>query len=248
MKVTCYNESQLNLLFRKAYEELESKKAVNITVEEYHKPTTLKQLGFWFACICSAVRDFYIKFGDKTWTVEAVKDLFYQAVSPKVKMVKLNGNLYEHPLHLSEMDRQQTSEFIDNSLRLIEKASCFKGLTLHPSVRFCWVHNITKDDLHNLDMRNLPRKCSEYLEYVRGQCCISCGKFGSEAHHIRETEEAGVARKADDWETVSLCPQCHRMYHVKGKEWFEGQIHWILKYMTLEEFCAINYNRWKNHL
>ena len=248
MRTTCFNEEQLDKILQNAYELLKAKKAVNINVEEYHKPTTLRQLGFFFGCICDAVKDYYWQKGDDTWTTEAVKDLFYQALSPKVKMVKLNGDLYEHPKHLSEMDRKEMSDFIDGSLKLIEKANCFKGLILHPSIRFCWVHNMTKDDLHNLDTRNLPRKCPEYLEYVRGQCCISCGQFGSEAHHIRESEEAGVARKADDWQTIPLCNTCHRFYHTKGKDWFNDKIHWILTYMTLSEFCAINYNRWKNHL
>ena len=248
MRTTCYNEKQLDKVLLNAYDLLQSKKAVNIIVEEYHKPTTLRQLGFFFGCICDAVKDFYKAKGDDTWTTEAVKDLFYQALSPRVKMTKLNGDVYEHPLHLSEMDRKQMADFIDGSLQLIEKANCFKGLILHPSVRFCWVHNITKDDLRDLDTRLFHRNCPEYLEYVRGQCCLCCGQFGCEAHHIRETEEAGVARKADDWETISLCPTCHRFYHIKGKEWFEDKIHWILKYMTLEEFCAINYQRWESHL
>lgn len=248
MKVTCYNEEQLNKIFQKAYEDLASKKAVNITVEDYHKPTTSKQLGFWFACIAGAVKDFYYQKTKEVWTDQCVKDLFYQVLSPKVRMTKLNGDIYEHPLHISEMDREQMSEFIDNSLIMIERAHCFKGLVLHPSVRFCWVHNIKPEDIRQVDTRLFPRKSPEYLEYVRGQCCLCCGQFGCEAHHIRESEDAGVARKANDWETISLCPTCHRFYHTKGQEWFQNQIHWILKYMSLEDFCAINYNRWKNHI
>lgn len=248
MKTTCYNEEQIDSIFKEAYKTLSIKNAVNISVEEYHKPTTMKQLGFWFSCICSAVRDFYHSQGDNSWTTEAVKDLFYQTLSPKVRMVRFNGGIYEHPLHISEMDRQQMSEFIDNSLKLIERAKCFGGLILHPSVRFCWVHNIKDDDIRNINKKELPRKCPEYLEYVRGQCCLCCGKFGCEAHHIKETEKSGVARKADDWQTLSLCSECHRFYHTKGQDWFNERIKWILKYITLDEFCLINYNRWKNHI
>lgn len=248
MKVTCYNQMQLDKIIAHAYEELEKNKAVNITIDEYHKPTTKKQIGFFFAALCSAVKDFYhIKTGE-VWTDEAIKDLFYQVLSPRVKMTKLNGDVYEHPLHISEMDRKQMSDFIDGSLSLIERAGCFKGLVLHPSVRFCWVHNITPEDIRQINIKIFPRKDLEYLEYVRGQCCLCCGQFGCEAHHIRESEEAGVARKANDWETISLCPTCHRFYHTKGQEWFKNQVNWILKYMDLEDFCAINYNRWKNHL
>ena len=248
MKITCYNEEQLDKIFKKAYEDLLLKKAVNITVEDYHKPTTRKQIGFWFAGLCGAVKDFYYQKTGEVWSEEAIKDIFYQALSPKIKMTRLNGQTMEHPLHISEMDREQMSKFIDDSLRLIERANCFKGLILHPSTRFCWVHNITPEDIRIIDVNKFPRKNPEYLEYVRGQCCLSCGQYGCEAHHIRETEEAGVARKANDWETISLCPTCHRFYHTKGQEWFKKQIHWILKYMDLEDFCKINYNCWLNHL
>ena len=217
MKITCYNEEQLDKIFKKAYEDLLLKKAVNITVEDYHKPTTRKQIGFWFAGLCGDVKDFYYQKTGEVWSEEAIKDIFYQALSPKIKMTRLNGQTMEHPLHISEMDREQMSKFIDDSLRLIERANCFKGLILHPSTRFCWVHNITPEDIRIIDVNKFPRKNPEYLEYVRGQCCLSCGQYGCEAHHIRETEEAGVARKANDWETISLCPTCHRFYHTKGQ-------------------------------
>lgn len=247
MKVTCYNENQLDAIVKKAYEELALKKAVNITVEDYHKPTTLKQNGFFWGAIVSAVKYFYYQKTGEVWSDEAIKDIFYQVLSPRIKMTRLNGEIVEHPLHISEMNREQMSKFIDDSLKLIERANCFKGLVLHPSVRFCWVHSITPDDIRNIDTRSFPRKNPEYLEYVRGQCCLCCGQFGCEAHHIRETEEAGVARKADDWMTIPLCKTHHLYYHTKGKEWFEDKIHWILKYMTLEEFTMVNYNRWLNH-
>lgn len=247
MKATCYNEEQLDKIFQKAYQDLKEKKAVNISVEDYHKPTTMKQLGFWFSCIANAVKDFYFEKTKETWTTQCVQDLFYDAVSPRVIMKRLNGGVYEHPLHISEMDRGQMSEFIDNSLTMVEKAKCFEGLVLHPSVRFCWVHNIQPEEIRQIERGKFPRKCPEYLEHIRKQCCLCCGQYGCEAHHIRESEEAGVARKANDWETISLCPDCHRMYHVKGQEWFREQIGWILKYIDLDDFCAVCFNRWKNH-
>lgn len=247
MKITCYNESMLDSVCKDMYRLIEEKKAINVSFEEYHKPKSKKQLGFFFAAICDAVVEFYHQQGLDEWTTNAVKELFYSAVSPKRKMVRFNGDVYDYSLRMSEMDMKQMSEFIDNVLNLIERAPCFKNLVLTPDVRNCWVHNITDEDLRMLEF-NGERKCPEYLEYRRKQCCIVCGAFGCEAHHIRETEEAGVARKADDWETISLCREHHRMYHTKGRKWLEEQISWILKYMTLEEFCAICFNRWKNGL
>lgn len=243
MKITCYNELMLDKVCTELYTMLGEKKAINISYDEYHKPKSRKQLGFFFAAICEAVVDFYHQQGLEEWTTNAVKELFYAAVSPKRKMVKFNGTVYDYPLRMSEMDMKQMSEFIDNVLNLIERAPCFKHLILTPDVRHCWVHNITKEELKDLKNPNI-RKCPEYLEYRRKQCCIVCGQFGCEAHHLREVEEAGVARKADDWQTISLCREHHRLYHIKGKEWLEEQIGWILRYMTLEEFCACCFQRW----
>jgi hypothetical protein len=229
---------------------------VNALVKEVAEKARLKEGDLLvIGCSTSAVQGELIgthssiDLGAQLWqgVESAVKELFYTAVSPRVKMVRFNGSVYDYAMRISEMDMKQMSEFIDNVLTLIEKAPCFRDLVLTPDVRHCWVHNITKDDLHNLAMKG-ERKCPEYLEYRRKQCCIVCGRFGCEAHHIRETEEAGVARKADDWETISLCQEHHRMYHTKGQKWLNEQIGWILKYMTLEEFCAICFGRWKNGL
>ena len=130
----------------------------------------------------------------------------------------------------------------------MEVSDYFKDIILTPDVRHCWVHNVNLDDIRNIQRQKFPRIDREYLEYRRKQCCIVCGRFGCEAHHIRETDEAGVARKADDWQTISLCPEHHRMYHIRGQKWLYEQIEWILKYMDLEDFCACCYNRWKSGL
>ena len=248
MKITCYNENMLEKVCSEMYLLLDQKKAINVSFEEYHKPKTKKQVGFFFAAICEAVVDYYHKMGLDEWNENAVKELFYSAVSPKKKMVRFNGEIYDYSMRISEMDRKQMAEFIDNVLILIERAECFKDLILTPDVRHCWVHNVDIDDIRNIQRQKFPRIDREYLEYRRKQCCIVCGRFGCEAHHIRETDEAGVARKADDWMSLSLCAEHHRMYHIRGQKWLYEQIGWVLKYMDLEDFCACCYNRWKSGL
>ena len=88
-KLTCYNESMLDNVCSEMYALIGEKKAINVSYEEYHKPKTRKQLGFFFAAICEAVVDFYHQQGCKEWNRNAVKNLFYSYVSPRVKMVKL---------------------------------------------------------------------------------------------------------------------------------------------------------------
>lgn len=248
MKLTIYNENMLDNACMDMYRLLNEKKAINLYYEEYKSPKTKKQLGFFFSAICEAVVNYYHDKGLNEWNENAVKELFYSAVSPRKKMVRLNGEVYDYAIRISEMDRKQMAEFIDNVLILIERAECFKDLILTPDVRHCWVHNIESYDLRNINKKLFPMSDKEYLEHRRKQCCIVCGRFGCEAHHIRETDTAGVARKADDWQTISLCPEHHRMYHAKGNKWLFCQILWILRYMDLEDFCACCYNRWKSGL
>ena len=76
MKITCYNESMLDNVCREMYTLIGDKKAINISYEEYHKPKSKKQLGFFFGAICDAVLDFYHKQGFDEWTVNAIKELF----------------------------------------------------------------------------------------------------------------------------------------------------------------------------
>ena len=247
MQFTIYNQLQLDTAVKEMYRLLEEQKGVNISFEPCTKGKTKNQLGFWFKCLCGAVVDFYRnQLGDKSWTKEAVKDQFYEYLSPRTKLTTLGGKMYEHPKHISEMDREEMSEFIDKTITVIERAKCFEGLILHPSVRNCWIHTITDEEIRAVDEKKFPRKCPEYLEYRRHQCCICCGSYGCHAHHIRESESSGMGFKANDWETLSMCPACHVKYHTFGRGWFDEQVKWILDYIDLEDFVKCSFSRWYN--
>lgn len=244
MRTVIYNQSQLDTICQEMYNLLKEKKALNVDFFEYSKKRTLKQNGFLFGCIVRAILDFYKEKGDNSWTEQAVCDVLYQCVAPKVKMVRFNGDFYEHSKHISEMDREEMSSFIDNCIKLIDMASCFKGLILHPSIRNTWVNHITEEELKNLDTSKFSRECPEYLEYRRKESCLVCGRYGSQAHHIRESDSSGVGIKANDWETISLCPICQAKYHDTSSEWFKKEIWWILQNISLEQYVAICYQRW----
>lgn len=245
-KFVAYNQQQLDIAYQEMCRVLEETHAINLDFSEYKKPKTKKQLGFMFGCIVGAVLEFYHKLGDKSWTEKAVCRLFYDALSPKIKMVKLNGDIFEYPKQISEMNREEMSNFIDDCIHLIDRAKCFQGLVLHPSVRNTWIHNVTLDDILAIDSNKFPRKCPEYLEYRRKQCCIICGKYGCEAHHIRESEDAGISRKANDWETISMCKLCHAKYHDCGSKQFKDSLWWILDYLDLNDFVKCQFSRWYN--
>lgn len=60
-------------------------------------------------------------------------------------------------------------------------------------------------------------KNPKYLDWLRGQPCVTCGRSG-EPHHIRRIKwGAGVGKKSHDYCCVSLCRQCHTFIHA-GKD------------------------------
>ena len=53
--------------------------------------------------------------------------------------------------------------------------------------------------------KNIPERNEFYLEFVRSQSCLVCGKI-STAHH---TENAGMGIKGSDYASVNLCFDHH---------------------------------------
>lgn len=245
-KIVCKNERMLDTVISEIYRTLEEKKEVYVDFGEPYKPKTKKQLGFYFGAIVDSIIDFMNGKGI-VYNQNEVKENFYQAISPKKTIRQFNGKEYEVPKHISDFDRKEMSEFIDKSIWLCENAHAFAGLVLHPSIKYTWIQHIDASEIRHIDISKFPRKCPEYLEHTRKQACICCGcQNRTEAHHLKEAGKSGVAYKVDDWEDIPLCKNCHRDYHIKGKGWFESQMQWLLKYMSLEDFCVINFNRWLN--
>ena len=58
---------------------------------------------------------------------------------------------------------------------------------------------------------------------------------GIEVAHVRIGSGAGMGQKPDDWFTVSLCRDCHRLQHEQGEETF-----WAGRNVAslAAEFCA----------
>ena len=58
-----------------------------------------------------------------------------------------------------------------------------------------------------------------HCNFVRGHACSVCDSTaGIEVAHVRLGSGAGMGQKPDDWRTVSLCHECHRIQHEIG-EW-----------------------------
>lgn len=252
MKIIAYNEKQLNTAVKDIYQEYTKNGSIYLDYGKPYKEHTLKQLGFFFGALVDSVIRYFAELGE-SWSVEDVKENFYQASayacdSLKKKCRRFNGEEYVVPKRLSEMSVEEASIFIDTCIRLIDKAHCFDGLILHPSIRYTWIRNITSDDIFNMRDVKFPRTDKEYLAHLRNQACLCCGRYlDVEVHHLKDAGKTGMAYTADDWFTIPLCRDCHLIeYHTNGREEFEEKLKWITKYIDLENFCKINYLKWRN--
>ena len=254
MQITVYNSKQLDVVMRDMLNKFDTCKSLAISYDKPFKDKTLKQLGYIFGGLIDSVIDFYAEQGVK-WTQDEVKENFYQACSKLddlfINVVRrFNGDSYQVPKRLSEMNVEEASIFIEKCIYLIDHAKPFKGLVLHPSLRYTWIRRINDVDLMLLNDCKLPRSCPEYLEHTRKQACLCCGRANmSEVHHLKLTGESGTGYKADDWLTIPLCRECHiEDLHQHGQETFYKNFEWITKYISLTDFCKVRYLRWLNKL
>lgn len=251
MQTVVYNEKQLEVIVGDMFNRFNEYKSLAISYDKPYKDKTLKQLGYFFGGLVNSIKDYYHEIGEE-WEVEDIKENFYQACSKLderlIKQVRrFNGDIYEVPKRLSEMDIEEASAFIDKSVWLIDNAKCFQGLILHPSLRYTWVRHVSKDDLLEISQAKMPRLCPEYLEHTRKQACLCCGRNNvSQVHHLKLAGESGTGFKADDWLTIPLCPQCHLgELHQKGQEEFYKNLEWITKYISLVDFCRLRFLKWQ---
>lgn len=75
-------------------------------------------------------------------------------------------------------------------------------------------------------IQKAPKRASRWrsqahCNFVRGHACSVChSTAGIEVAHVRLGSGAGMGQKPDDWRTVSLCRDCHRMQHELGERTF----------------------------
>lgn len=254
MQVTAHNSKQLDVIIRDMFNKFNEYKELAISYDKPFKDKTVRQLGYIFGGLIKSVISFY-KHGGQQWSVEDVKNNFYKACAGTderlVRKVQFfNGDIYQIPKRLSEMDLEEASIFIEKCLYVIDNAKCFKGLILHPSLRYTWIRHITTEELQRANEYKFPRVCPEYLEHTRKQACLCCGVMNkSQVHHLKLAGQSGTAYKVDDWLTIPLCDSCHiEELHQHGQQTFYKELEWITKYVGLIDFCRLRYLRWLNKL
>lgn len=72
----------------------------------------------------------------------------------------------------------------------------------------------------------------EYLDWIRLQPCVGCGRQPAEPHHLKGDPSVfpnGVGLKSPDHLAMPVCRECHNEHHAAAPGWRERQRLMLLK-------------------
>lgn len=225
--------------------QFETVKTLNLFYDKASKEKTAKQIGFTFGALINQITDYFQDCGFNV-DEEDIRYKLYEDVSKIVPEMVVDKQLFggrPRIKHISEMDRELLSKFINGIFYIIDTEPIYAGLKMTPDTYFNWVFHLDPEDIKQAQTTNLPERDSEYLNYVRSLPCICCGKqHRSDAHHLKDNRLGGISQKSPDWSAMPLCHECHLcIAHGTG---FKEAIKWIP--LDLDLFTRICYMRWKN--
>lgn len=247
MHTTIRNPEQLANHIAEIRKMVEDGKVINLSYDVASKPKTKAQVGFFFKALCGQITDYFNSCGFNV-DVADVKHGLYSQVSEIVPAMVCDKMLFggiPRIKHIPEMDRGLMSEFINGVFFVLDNNPMYFGLKLTPDTYFNWVFHLEEEAIKSAEMAELPQRDAKYLEYRRTQPCIICGiQHRSEAHHLRDTRLCGIAEKAPDWASFSLCHDCHMsIAHGTG---FKDRMSWLP--IDIITFCKLCYTRWYNNM
>lgn len=244
-KIIAYNQQMLDSVKEDLQYLFEQYGRLNISYDQAHKERTKRQEGFVFAALINGITDYFRNSGFNI-DDEDVRYALYDQVSQIVPEMVVDKMLFggkPRVKHISEMDRELMSKFIDGIFVVMNTNPMYAGIKLHPSVFYNWAFHLDPEEVKWAKQHYMPERDAEYLEYVRTLPCICCGvQHRSEAHHLKDNRLGGVSQKSPDWTALPLCHNCH-LGIAHGTGWKEA-MKWIP--YDLDDFTRLCYQRWKN--
>lgn len=246
-KIIVYNQKMLEIAIKDLQYQFEQNKRLNISYEKAHKERTMAQVGFVFAALINQITEYFINCGFNV-DEEDVRYKLYDEVSEIIPEMVVDKQIFggrPRIKHISEMDRELCSKFINGIFEVLDSKPMYAGLMMHPSTYYNWCFHLEPEEIKIIKNSILPERDENYLNHIRSLPCICCGiQHRSEAHHIRDTRTAGTAIKSPDWYTIPACHDCHmKVAHGMG---FKESMSWLP--IDLMDFCKLCYSRWMNKM
>jgi len=251
MKATIWNFNHFESVIQDMRQEFSTHKSLSVDYHKPYKERTKAQTGFIFSALIGSINTYFQECGINA-TPESIRYDLYEVVCPEVPQLMIESGFLAgrkpRPKHLSEMNREECSLFIDGIIKYLEDNKIFAGLALSPDIRHNWCRHVRDEDIQFAQQQTYPDRDESYLRHIRQQPCIVCGcRGGIEAHHSKIKGFGGLGGKTPDWTAVPLCHNCHHgLAHGEGAVSFTNSLRWIP--MDLKDFCLLMYNRWRNHL
>ena len=248
MRMVIYNKPMLETAIEDLKLQFEKDGRINLFYEKASKARTLKQEGFIFAALINGITEYFQECGFNI-DGDDVRYKLYEEVAEIVPEMVVDKQIFGNKpriKHISEMDRELCSKFIDGIFTVIDTKPLYSGLMLHPSVYFNYLFHLDPGEIKMAQMSDLPERDEEYLAYIHDQPCMVCGlQHRSHAHHAKITKYVSNSKKTPDWTAIPLCYLHHLQgAHGQGHDWLLEKLKWLP--VDLETFCRINYIRWKN--
>lgn len=240
MKIVIDSKEKLNLAINDLKQLYDDNVCLNYSAVKSSKSKTKKQLAFIWEIITDILTPHYNSQG-YNFTPDDVKNLLYVELSVNEPIHTPTGKLVYIYKGMSVMDVKEMTEFITQIINYIDN---YTDCILPSWVRYSWINNLTENDIEALASINWESTHKSYLEYIRSQSCLICGKVGCDVHHIKDNS-AGLGKKVEDYLVLPICHICHvkQSGHITNNEILQKTRN-VLQGLDLTTFCKLNYARW----
>jgi len=248
MQYTVFNAEQLSNVVK----EISTNKnfPLNLWYEEVRQPKTLKQLRYVWGGLLDSLVNYFNTEGQtigegqqaRKWDTEDVKIwLYHNLIGVQYKALP-DGQIVTYMKTMSQMDKQEMSEFINRVLIFIDlETNCI----LRSEIRNVWLLHVNDLYWSMIDNTNFKDEDKNYLKHQSKQTCLYCGGWNTDnegnreviPHHVRKYGKGGTGTKPPDWYTIPLCHKCHTKLH-NGVDILSGLSIYKFK---LETYCKLSY-------
>lgn len=239
MNFSCSNEQYLRNVLKTCLNSYEKGSTVNISYDVIKQTKTLKQLGFIFGGLIKAINKYFDNIGYK-YPIYVIKEWLYQECGVYETETLPNGQTFQSNKTLSDMTKQEASEFIEKVIIFIDSSEIFSDFVLPPELRYCWTHNVDDEKLKTIKGYKFPNFDSYYLLHQSRLTCVRCGARGGMVYHLQRPMKR-------DFNSLPLCAKCHDYVVTHGESYLIKDIKSVLNGLSIDNFCIYAYYLFKKY-